>query len=144
MGKIRIPNEIIRKPGSLTPEERVLIETHTIEGEQLLLKVGGFLGEVGHLVRSCHEKWDGSGYPDGLAREEIPLVARIICCCDAFNAMTTDRTYRKARSLEDAAAECRRSAGTHFDPAVVEALLEVLGNEAKADVLALPARSTTD
>jgi HD-GYP domain-containing protein (c-di-GMP phosphodiesterase class II) len=126
VGKIKIPNEIIRKDGPLTPDERTLIETHTIEGEKLLLTVGGFLGEVGHLVRSCHERWDGTGYPDRLAGTEIPLVARIICCCDAFNAMTTDRPYRKARTLEEAAEEVERSSGTHFDPSVVAALLQLV------------------
>jgi putative nucleotidyltransferase with HDIG domain len=126
VGKIRIPNEIIQKPGPLTPEERKVIETHSVIGEELLHKVGGLLAEVGTIVRSCHEKWDGSGYPDGLAGEKIPLVARIICCTDAFNAMTTTRSYRPGRSVEEAAAELRRCAGTHFDPRVVEALLAVV------------------
>jgi HD-GYP domain-containing protein (c-di-GMP phosphodiesterase class II) len=127
VGKIKVPNEIIRKQGPLTPDERALIETHTVEGEQLLLKVGGLLGEVGAIVRSCHERWDGRGYPDRLAGEAIPLVARIICCCDAFNAMTTERSYRKGRPVAEAADELRRCAGSHFDPAVVEALLSVVG-----------------
>jgi HD-GYP domain-containing protein (c-di-GMP phosphodiesterase class II) len=127
VGKIKLPNEIIRKQGPLTADERALIERHTVEGEQLLLKVGGLLGEVGAMVRSCHERWDGKGYPDRLAGEAIPRVARIICCCDAFNAMTTDRSYRKGRSVGAAAAELRRCSGTHFDPAVVEALLSVIG-----------------
>jgi HD-GYP domain-containing protein (c-di-GMP phosphodiesterase class II) len=124
VGKIRIPAEIIDKPGPLTPEERVVIEQHTIEGERMLEQVGGLLGEIGRLVRSCHEHFDGSGYPDGLVGEDIPLVARIVCCCDAFSAMTTDRPYRKARSPEEAVAELRRSAGTHFDPRVVEAIAQ--------------------
>lgn len=85
-------------------------------------KVGGALGKVGHLVRSCHERYDGGGYPDGLAGEQIPLVARIVCCCDAYNAITTDRPYRAGRSTEEAMAELRRCAGSHFDPAVVDAL----------------------
>ena len=80
------------------------MKTHTVEGEQMLAKIGGLLGRVGHLVRSCHERWDGKGYPDGLAGEDIPLVARIVCACDAYNAMTTDRPYRKARSAEEALA----------------------------------------
>ena len=130
VGKIRIPNEIIRKPGPLTPEERAVIETHTIEGEALLNKVGGLLAEVGAVVRSCHERWDGAGYPDALAGEDIPFVARIICCTDAFNAMTTTRSYRAARATDDAKAELRRCAGTQFDPRVVDALLEVIGDEA--------------
>jgi HD-GYP domain-containing protein (c-di-GMP phosphodiesterase class II) len=129
VGKIRIPPEISRKPGPLTADERAVIETHTIIGEELLHKVGGLLAEVGTIVRSCHEKWDGSGYPDGLAGEEIPLIARIICCADAFNAMTTTRSYRPARSFEDALAEVRRCAGTHFDPAVAAALVEVAERE---------------
>ena len=126
VGKIRIPEEIINKPGKLTAEERAVIETHTVIGEELLLKVGGVLGQVGHLVRSCHEHYDGSGYPDRLAGEEIPLVARIVCCCDAFSAMTTDRSYRKARPADEALAELRRCAGTQFDADVVEALARTL------------------
>jgi HD-GYP domain-containing protein (c-di-GMP phosphodiesterase class II) len=129
VGKVKIPNEIINKPGALTPEERAIINTHTIEGERMLEKVGGMLGEVGHLVRSCHERWDGDGYPDGLAGEEIPLVARIVCACDAFSAMTTDRSYRKAMSQDDALAELRRCAGTQFDPRVVDALVAAVGVE---------------
>jgi HD-GYP domain-containing protein (c-di-GMP phosphodiesterase class II) len=122
VGKIRIPNEIINKPGPLTPEERAIVETHTLIGEEMLERVGGVLGNVGSLVRSCHERYDGGGYPDGLAGEEIPLVARIVCACDAYSAITTDRPYRKGRSAEEALAEMRRCAGTHFDPDVVEAL----------------------
>ena len=93
----------------------------------MLEKVGGLLGEVGHLVRSCHERWDGAGYPDRLAGEAIPLVARVVCACDAFSAMTTDRPYRKALSEADALAELRRCSGTQFDPAVVDALVAVAG-----------------
>jgi HD-GYP domain-containing protein (c-di-GMP phosphodiesterase class II) len=123
VGKIRIPAAIINKPGALTDEEFALMKTHTVEGERMLEKVGGLLGEVGHLVRSCHERWDGRGYPDGLAGADIPLVARIVCACDAFNAMTTDRPYRKALSLGDAVAELERCAGSQFDPRVVAALV---------------------
>jgi HD-GYP domain-containing protein (c-di-GMP phosphodiesterase class II) len=127
VGKIRIPSEIINKPGPLTPEERTVIETHTVEGEEMLTRVGGLLGEIGNLVRSCHERWDGLGYPDGLVGEQIPLIARIVCCTDAFSAMTTDRPYRKARSVEEALTELRRCAGTHFDPQVVEAVAGAVG-----------------
>jgi HD-GYP domain-containing protein (c-di-GMP phosphodiesterase class II) len=126
VGKIRIPNEIINKPGPLTAEERTLIETHTIEGEQLLDRVGGLLGDVGRIVRSCHERWDGAGYPDRLAGEDIPLIARIIMCCDAFNAMTSDRSYRRALPYREAVAELRRHSGSQFDPAIVETLLRLL------------------
>src|SRR6266516_2951363 len=107
-------------------DERALIETHTLEGERMLVQVGGLLGEVGHLVRSCHEHYDGSGYPDGLAGERIPLVARVVCCCDAFSAMTTDRPYRAGRSAAEAVAELQRCSGTQFDPRVVEALADVV------------------
>jgi HD-GYP domain-containing protein (c-di-GMP phosphodiesterase class II) len=124
VGKIRIPAEIINKPAALTAEERAVINTHTIEGERMLERVGGLLGEVGRLVRSCHERWDGQGYPDGLAGEDIPLVARIVCCCDAYNAMTTDRPYRAALPAAEALAEVERNSGTQFDPRVVEALRE--------------------
>jgi len=122
VGKVKIPPEIINKPGALDDDEWELMRTHTILGETMLVQIGGLLGEVGHIVRSCHERWDGAGYPDGLAGEQIPLAARIVCACDAWSAMTTDRSYRKARSVEQALAELRASAGTHFDPRVVEAL----------------------
>jgi HD-GYP domain-containing protein (c-di-GMP phosphodiesterase class II) len=122
VGKIKVPSEIINKPGPLDADERAVIELHTIEGERMLNRVGGILGNVGHVVRSCHEDWDGTGYPDGLTGEEIPLAARIVRCCDAFSAMTTDRPYRSARPVAEALAELRRCAGTDFDPVVVEAL----------------------
>jgi HD-GYP domain-containing protein (c-di-GMP phosphodiesterase class II) len=126
VGKVKIPAEIINKQGPLDDAEWELMKTHTIVGERLLERIGGLLGEVGHIVRSCHERWDGKGYPDGLAGEDIPLIARIVCACDAWSAMTTDRSYRAARSQEEAAAELRACAGTHFDPRVVDALLDVL------------------
>jgi len=126
VGKIKIPAEIINKPAKLTDEEFELIKTHTLEGEKLLSQVGGLLGNVGRIVRSCHEDWDGTGYPDRLAGEDIPLAARIVRCCDAYSAITTDRPYRKARSAHEAVVELRRCAGTDFDPAVVEALAETL------------------
>ena len=122
VGKIKIPAEIINKPGKLTDEEFDVIKTHTIEGEKLLSQVGGLLGNVGHIVRSCHEDWDGTGYPDRLAGEAIPRVARIVRACDAYSAMTTDRPYRKAMPVSEAVAELQRCSGTDFDPDVVEAL----------------------
>jgi HD-GYP domain-containing protein (c-di-GMP phosphodiesterase class II) len=126
IGKLRVPNEIINKAGPLTPEEWKIVERHTIEGERLLHRVGGLLGQVGRIVRSCHERYDGTGYPDGLVGEDIPLVARIVCCCDAYNAMTSDRSYRKALPRADAVAELRRASGTQFDPQVAEALVAVV------------------
>jgi HD-GYP domain-containing protein (c-di-GMP phosphodiesterase class II) len=127
VGKVRIPSAIINKPGPLDDEERALMNTHTILGQEMLERAGGLLGEVGPLVRSCHEHWDGNGYPDGLAGEEIPLVARIVCTCDAWSAMTTDRSYRRALSVEEATAELQKCAGTQFDPRVVDALVAVRG-----------------
>jgi HD-GYP domain-containing protein (c-di-GMP phosphodiesterase class II) len=126
VGKLRIPATVINKPGPLDDDERALMNTHTILGQEMLERAGGLLGEVGPFVRSCHEHWDGGGYPDGLTGGEIPLVARIVCTCDAWNAMTTDRSYRSALSQEAAATELRRCAGTQFDPRVVDALLAVL------------------
>jgi HD-GYP domain-containing protein (c-di-GMP phosphodiesterase class II) len=126
VGKVRVPNSIITKPGPLTDEERAIVERHTIEGERLLHRVGGLLGEIGRVVRSCHEHWDGNGYPDGLAGEQIPLLARIVACCDAFSAMTSDRSYRKAMPEHEAVAELRRGRGTQFDPSVVDALIGTL------------------
>jgi len=129
VGKIAIPKEILNKPSKLTDEEFELIKTHTIEGQQLLDRVGGLMGRVGKIVRSCHERWDGKGYPDGLSAEEIPLAARIVFCCDAYNAMTTDRPYRKAMRRDDALAEIRDNAGTQFDPAAAAALERVVLND---------------
>jgi len=125
VGKVRMPNEIINKPGKLTTEERAVIETHTVEGERMLHRVGGLLGQIGRIVRSCHERYDGTGYPDGIAGEAIPLAARIVAACDAFNAMTTDRPYRAALPLETAIEELERGRGTQFDPAVVDVLIEI-------------------
>ena len=126
VGKIRVPPEIVNKPDPLTAEERALVERHAVEGEQMLAQVGGLLGSVGHLVRSCHERWDGGGYPDGLVGEAIPFVARIVSCCDAFSAMTTNRPYRQALPLDAALTELRANAGTQFDPAIVDALVSVI------------------
>jgi HD-GYP domain-containing protein (c-di-GMP phosphodiesterase class II) len=128
IGKIKVPGDIINKPGKLTDEEWEIMKMHTIEGERLLSQVGGILGNVGRIVRSCHEDWDGTGYPDGLVSDDIPLVARIVRACDAFSAMTTDRSYRKARPVDEAVAELERCSGTDFDPAVVEALAAVVSS----------------
>jgi putative nucleotidyltransferase with HDIG domain len=136
VGKIAVPKEIINKPGPLTDDEWLVIKTHTIEGQRMLDRVGGLLSDVGRIVRSSHEKWDGTGYPDGLVADQIPIESAIVSCCDAFNAMTTDRSYRAAMSLDEAVDELRRNAGTQFGPAVVEALIGIL----RADPLAVGAR----
>jgi HD-GYP domain-containing protein (c-di-GMP phosphodiesterase class II) len=127
VGKVKIPSEIINKPGPLDDEEFALMKTHTILGEEMLAQVGGLLGNAGRVVRSSHERWDGAGYPDGLAGEAIPVAARVVGASDAWSAMTTDRSYRTRLSDEQATAELRRCSGTQFDPRVVDALLDVLG-----------------
>ena len=126
VGKISIPKEILHKPAALTAQEFEVIKHHTIEGQFMLDRVGGLLGRVGEVVRSCHERWDGLGYPDGLAREEIPIAARVVFACDAYNAMTTDRPYRQAMSREAAVAELEANTGTQFDPKIVDALTTVV------------------
>jgi HD-GYP domain-containing protein (c-di-GMP phosphodiesterase class II) len=128
IGKIAVPAEIINKPGPLDDNEWAVMKLHTVEGQQMLDRVGGVLGEVGRVVRSSHEHFDGSGYPDGLRGHDIPIEARVVACCDAFSAMTTTRSYRKAMSLEAAREELLRNSGTQFDPKVVEALLAVIGD----------------
>jgi HD-GYP domain-containing protein (c-di-GMP phosphodiesterase class II) len=126
VGKLAVPKEIINKPGRLDEREWDVIKMHTIEGQRLLDRVGGIMRDVGAIVRSSHERWDGTGYPDGLEGEEIPLEARIVATCDAFNAMTTTRPYRAAMPLHEALAELQRNAGSQFDPTVVDALLRVI------------------
>jgi putative nucleotidyltransferase with HDIG domain len=126
VGKIAIPKEIINKPGKLTSEEWKVIETHTIEGQKMLDRIGGFMQKVGLIVRSHHERWDGGGYPDGLLGDAIPIEARIITACDSWNAMRTDRSYRKALPFETAHAEMVTNRGRQFDPKVVDALLALV------------------
>ena len=129
VGKISIPKALLHKPSALTSAEFEVIKTHTIEGQFILDRVGGLLGRVGEVVRSCHERWDGTGYPDGLVGDEIPLAARIVFACDAYNAMTTDRPYRKALPATEAIEELGRHSGTQFDPSVVRAVVAVVEKE---------------
>jgi putative nucleotidyltransferase with HDIG domain len=126
VGKIAVPKEIVNKPGKLDEREWAIIKTHTIEGQKMLERVGGFMREVGEIVRSHHERWDGGGYPDGLRGEEIPLEARIVSACDAFNAMTTTRPYRRAMGLAAAIAELDDNAGAQFDPRIVDVLVRLV------------------
>jgi putative nucleotidyltransferase with HDIG domain len=134
VGKIAVPKGIVNKPGKLDDREWAIIKTHTLEGQRMLERVGGFMSEVGEIVRSSHERWDGTGYPDGLRGEEIPLEARIVSCCDAYNAMTTTRSYRRAMPVSAGLAELRRNAGTQFDRRVVDALVRVAGESANVSL----------
>lgn len=126
VGKIAVPKELLRKSSALTEPELEVIKRHTIEGQVILDRIGGLLARVGEIVRSCHERWDGLGYPDGLKGDEIPLASRIVFACDAYNAMTTDRPYRKALDREAALGEMRANAGRQFDPRVIDALVHVI------------------
>jgi two-component system cell cycle response regulator len=123
VGKMAIPDMVLRKPGPLNEEEWAFVRQHTIIGERILSAAPALL-PIGKLVRASHERFDGSGYPDGLAGDAIPLGARIVAVCDAFYAMTSVRPYRPAISPEDALTELRACAGTQFDPEVVAAFCE--------------------
>jgi diguanylate cyclase (GGDEF)-like protein len=124
VGKVAIPDAILDKPGALEPGEWEFIRRHTLIGESIVLAAPS-LAHAAPLVRSSHERVDGQGYPDGLSRDEIPIGARIIAVCDAFDAIVSDRPYRRARSEREALAELRRCAGSQFDPTVVEAFAAV-------------------
>jgi HD-GYP domain-containing protein (c-di-GMP phosphodiesterase class II) len=125
IGKAAMPVEILEKPASLSSREWKLMREHTIVGERILASVPELNG-IGKLVRHSHERWDGNGYPDGLAKDEIPLGSRIIFCADAFHAIRCDRAYRPGRSAALALKEVKRGSGTQFDPTVVTALDEVV------------------
>ena len=125
IGKVAVPDTILHKPGPLDEAEWRFIRQHTIIGERIV-GAAEALRPVGRVVRASHERWDGGGYPDSLAGEAIPIGARIVFACDAWDAMTCDRGYRSALSPEDAAAELRVNAGTQFDADVVVALLAVV------------------
>ena len=125
IGKIRVPESILNKPGTLSEEQWEVMRSHPEVGERILAPLES-LDEVLPIVRSSHERWDGTGYPDRLAGEAIPLGARIVAVCDAYRAMVEHRPYRNALSRGDAIEELRNAAGTQFDPDCVTALLEVL------------------
>jgi diguanylate cyclase (GGDEF)-like protein len=133
IGKIGIPGSILSKPGRLTAEERTLIETHPELGEKIIAPIER-LQEVCPIVRHCHERYDGDGYPDGRSGDEIPIESRIIFVCDAFHAMTTDRPYRKRLSKLEAIRRLQQGAGTQFDPRVVEVALDVIEDAHAADI----------
>jgi response regulator RpfG family c-di-GMP phosphodiesterase len=124
VGKIGIPDKILQKPYPLTDAEQRLMRTHTVLGEQMLGGVAFLQGEGIKVVRSHHEHWDGGGYPDGLARDDIAMCARIFAVADALDAMTSDRPYRKARGWDEAKQELEAERGRQFDPDVVDAFRE--------------------
>jgi diguanylate cyclase (GGDEF)-like protein/putative nucleotidyltransferase with HDIG domain len=133
VGKMAIPDEILSKPGQLDRSEWEFMKRHTVIGERIIAAAPS-LAAVAKFVRSAHERYDGGGYPDGLAGHAIPLIARIVAVCDAYDAMTTDRPYREALDVAGAIAEVRRCSGTQFDPAVVEAFVravETAGDDAE-------------
>jgi HD-GYP domain-containing protein (c-di-GMP phosphodiesterase class II) len=125
IGKVGIPDAILGKPAALGPEEWDLIRQHTLLGERIL-SAAAALRPVARIVRSSHERWDGGGYPDGLAGDAIPLAARIVSVCDAYDAMVSDRCYRSALSPARARQELIREAGHQADPDVVAVVLEVI------------------
>jgi len=128
VGKIAIPDSILLKPGKLTPEEFELIKTHTALGAKMLS--GGrfpLLQRAEEIALSHHERWDGAGYLSGLQGEMIPIAGRIVAVADVFDALTNERSYKKAWSPDEAIQEIKHQSGQHFDPRVVEAFLEVIG-----------------
>jgi two-component system, cell cycle response regulator len=138
VGKMAIPDAILNKPAPLSDEEWEFMRQHTILGERII-SAAPSLGSVAKVIRSTHERWDGAGYPDGLEGKEIPLAARIVFACDAYDAITGERPHAPARSAEEALAEIKRNAGTQFDPAVVRAVSKVLAHAAVPAEPAVPA-----
>ncbi len=132
LGKLAVPDEILHKPGELDEREWAFVRQHTVVGERIL-RASPALRSVAGIVRATHENWDGTGYPDGVAGEEIPLAARIVFVCNAFVAMTTNRPYRAALPVDDALNELMRCAGTQFDPTVVRVLVARVRDEQEAE-----------
>jgi HD-GYP domain-containing protein (c-di-GMP phosphodiesterase class II) len=132
VGKVAVPDAILFKPGPLTDEERALMVMHPVIGTEILRHVD-FLGEAKEVVRHHHERWDGSGYPDRLTGEDIPVQARVFAVADTLDALTTDRPYRSATSWPEAREVIRSEAGSQFDPAIVAAY-EAVPDEAFARI----------
>jgi two-component system cell cycle response regulator len=128
VGKVAVPDAILAKPGPLDPTERAFMERHTVIGEAIV-EAAAPLRPAASLVRSSHERWDGSGYPDRLAGEAIPLGARIVAVCDAYHAMVQDRAYGRVLGEAEALDELRRCSGTQFDPRVVAAFCGVVSEQ---------------
>jgi diguanylate cyclase (GGDEF)-like protein len=125
IGKAAIPDAILEKAASLDTQDRAFIERHTLIGERIIAAAPSGR-EVATIVRATHERYDGKGYPDGLAGEGIPLAARVIAICDSYHAMTSDRSYRKAMSRHEALAELKRCGGSQFDPQITDAFVELM------------------
>ncbi len=128
VGKLGVPTKVLQKSGRLTEEEFAAIQLHPMRGYEIVREIG-FLDEALAGIMHHHERMDGRGYPMGLADKEIPEFARIISVADAFDCMTSTRSYRKARSVEETIAELRRCAGTQFDPVMVDALISAVGRD---------------
>ena len=141
LGKLAVPDQVLNKPGPLSDAEWHLMRQHTIIGERIL-NAAPALRPVARLVRSSHERWDGDGYPDGLAGRQIPLGARIIAACDAYDAMISQRSYGVARTSEEALAELRAHAGSQFDQEVVQALRAICSRRRRTHRSGLGARSS--
>ena len=124
VGKVAVPDAILFKPGPLTAAERLVMQQHPVTGSEIVRDID-FLGAARDVIRSHHERWDGAGYPDNLAGEDIPLYARVFAVADTLDALTTRRPYREASSIEEARATIDLASGTHFDPDVVEAFREM-------------------
>lgn len=129
LGKIGVPDAIVLKPGSLDPDEFETMRSHVVLGEQIVARIPYLGGLARQVISAHHERWDGKGYPRGLAGEDIPLPARIFAVVDAFDAMTNDRPYRRALTVVDALREIRSGSGTQFDPEVVEAFVSLAEHE---------------
>jgi HD-GYP domain-containing protein (c-di-GMP phosphodiesterase class II) len=134
IGKLALMEEILDRPDGPTEEEVLLIRKHPLRGQAMLERAGEQFHRIGGIVRSCQEHWDGSGYPDGLARDEIPLASRVIFCCVAYESMTSERAYRKPMSHASAIREVWASSGSQFDPAVVPALVRAAARRASTAV----------
>jgi HD-GYP domain-containing protein (c-di-GMP phosphodiesterase class II) len=142
VGKIAVPSDILNKPGALTPEERAWMERHPVAGVELLSDVE-FPGDVIPMIRGHHERWDGHGYPDGLAGEDIPLAARILCVADVYDALTSHRPYRRAFDTRDALRLMQADVGRQFDPDILTRFLRIVDRLPKdALEFVLPRAST--
>jgi putative nucleotidyltransferase with HDIG domain len=136
IGKIGIPEAILHKPGPLTDEEWEIMRSHPLIGRQILEQLGGVFQLLSRIIVAHHERWDGQGYPHGLAKEAIPMSARILSVVDSYDAMTSDRPYRPAMAVADAIAELQRCAGRQYDPQVVQAFLKGLDEVDAGEVTA--------